>query len=375
MRTRLVVLLVALAAASFSAQQPTVRRSTNIAALASFPSFYNLRPVLLVGSVSQRANGDLAVSDGSTAIQVVAKGGAPDGLDEVRGEFWDLGRMNPDDPRLAPYDVKATFHIDPEAGWPRPGQVTAVVSAAVTPASPPSAASIHGMVLYPSRFVGEKVTITGQFAGRNLLGELPDAPARSRYDFVLRTADAAIWITNLRPRGKDFELALDTRIDTGRWLEVTGTLQQGRGLQWLDAAAGSLALTKAPVEKPLDEPIRIAIAPPPEVLFSAPTEDESDVLLNSRIRVQFSRDIDPASLKGHVQVKYDDRETIERGEPATPSAEFTTQYSAANRTLEISFPEPLERFRHVIVTLDASILGTDKQPLKPWTLNFHTGGT
>ena len=23
------------------------------------------------------------------------------GLDEVRGEFWDLGRMNADDPRLA----------------------------------------------------------------------------------------------------------------------------------------------------------------------------------------------------------------------------------------------------------------------------------
>jgi len=43
-------------------------------------------------------------------------------------------------------------------------------------------------------------------------------------------------VTNLRPRGKDFELALDARIDTGRWLEVQGTLQQGRGLQWLNAS-------------------------------------------------------------------------------------------------------------------------------------------
>src|SRR5581483_4608682 len=118
------------------------------------------------------------------------------------------------------------------------------------------------------------------FAGRNLLGELPDAPAKSRYDFVLRTADAAVWVTNLRPRGKDFELSLDTRIDTGRWLEVTGTVQQGRGMQWLDGAQGTLALTKPPAERPIEEPVRVAIAPPPEVLFSAPTEDETDVAIS-----------------------------------------------------------------------------------------------
>ena len=35
----------------------------------------------------------------------------------------------------------------------------------------------------------------GQFAGRNLLGDLPDAPAQSQWDFVLRSADAAIWVT------------------------------------------------------------------------------------------------------------------------------------------------------------------------------------
>ena len=234
MRTRLVVLVVALSAAVSA--QTGVRRSTNVAALAGFPSFYNLRPILVVGDVSQQANGDLVVSDGTSTIHVVARGNTPDGVDEVRGEFWDLGRMSPDDARLTPYDLKSTFHIDPDAGWPRPGQVMAIVSGAVTPASPPGAASIRGMVLYPTRFAGEKVTVTGQFAGRNLLGELPDAPAKSRYDFVLRTADAAIWVTNLRPRGKDFELSLDTRIDTGRWLEVSGILQQGRGLQWIDAA-------------------------------------------------------------------------------------------------------------------------------------------
>ena len=117
------------------------------------------------------------------------------------------------------------------------------------------------------------------------------------------------------------------------------------------------------------------MAPPPEVLFSAPTQDETDVMLSSRIRIQFSRDIDPVSIKGHVQVKYDDKETADRNATATPVPDFTTQYNGASRTLEIVFAQPLERFRHIIVALDDTVLGTDKQPLKPWTLNFHTGGT
>ena len=97
------------------------------------------------------------------------------------------------------------------------------------------------------------MSITGPFSGRNLLGEMPDAPGKSRYDFVLRSTDAALWITNMRPKvkdaaGKDMELGLDARIDTGRWLTVRGTMQQSRGLLLLDAEAGSLSLAKPPTE-------------------------------------------------------------------------------------------------------------------------------
>jgi hypothetical protein len=37
--------------------------------------------------------------------------------------------------------------------------------------------------------------ITGQFYGRNLNGDLPDAPRQSRYDFV-RSARPSIWVTD-----------------------------------------------------------------------------------------------------------------------------------------------------------------------------------
>jgi len=366
---------VALMATALYAQPQQARRATNIAALRAFPQFYHMRPVVVVGTIALADNGDLRLSNDGATMRVIYKGNTPDTLAEVRGEFWDLGRMNADDPRLAGLDAPRTFHIDPEGAWPRPGAVTAIIASAVTETEQPSTASIRGIVLHPARFLDQKVTVTGQFAGRNLLGDLADAPAKSRYDFVVRSADASIWVTNLRPRGKDFELALDQRIDTGRWVEVTGLLQQGRGLQWLDATGTTIALTKPPAADTTaqEAPIRVPAAPPPEVVFSAPTTEESDVALNATVRIQFSRDISAPTLKGHIAVKYDDEETKKRGETETPRIEFTTQYLPGNRVLEIRFTRPLEVTRTVYVELGAGILGMDQQPLVPWKLTFTTG--
>jgi hypothetical protein len=330
---------------------------------------------VIVGKVATQNNAEVRVADDSGSVRVVVKGGAPDGLDEIRGEFWDLGRMKADDPRLANVDLRATFHLDPESAWPKSGEMLVIMATAVTAASPPPAPTIRSIVLNPSRYLDEKVTIAGQYAGRNLFGDLPDAPAKSRYDFVLRAPDAAIWVINMRPKTKEFELALDSRIDTGRWLQVTGTIRHGRGLQWIDAEAGTLAAAKPPAETADTEPpIRVPAAPPPEVIFSAPTQDETDVLQHTTVRIQFSRDIDPATLKGRVRASYLESQSRERGEPVTPTAEFTTQYNAASRFLEIRFAKPLERFRTLKVELIEGILGTDQQPLKPWTLTFETGG-
>ena len=356
------------------------RRATNLAALHAYPGFYHGRPIVVVGKVALEQNGQLRVSDETVSVHLVFKGNAPDGLDEVRGEFWDIGRMKLDDLRLSTYDLRTTFKIDPDAPWPRPGEVTAIIASAVAAAAPPVAPSIRAIVLNPSRYLDQKVSITGQFSGRNLLGELPDAPARSRYDFVLRSADAAIWIINMRPKmkdanGKDLELGLDARIDTGRWLTLRGTIHQGRGLLWLDADAGSLALARPPTDTTTEEaPIRVRAGPPPEVIFSAPTADETDVAMTTTVRIQFSRDIDQATLKGRIHVGYLQSQSVERGEPVTPTVDFTLQYAGANRVLELRFPKPLERFRTLKVDLLEGILGTDGQPLKPWTLTFALGG-
>jgi hypothetical protein len=93
---------------------------------------------------------------------------------------------------------------------------------------------------------------------------------------------------------------------------------------------------------------------------------------NSTVRIQFSRDLDPATLKGRVRVQYAGAQSAE---PAAAPLDFTINYNGANRVVEIRFAKPLERFRTVKVDLLDGILGTDGQPLKPWTLNFSVGGS
>ena len=376
MKTRILCIL---AIAATVGAQPNPRRATNIAALKGFPGFYHGRPIVLAATVGLDKE-QLRATDEGESIHLIFKGNAPDGLDEIRGEFWDLGRMKSDDIRLNGYDLRTTFKMDPDAPWPRPGEVTAIIASAVAPTTLPPTPSIRAIALFPNRYIDQKVTIAGQFSGRNLMGGLPEAPGKSRYDFVLRSADASIWVINMRPRirdavtNKEIEFSLDSRLDTSRWLEVTGTIQQGRGLLWLDATAGTLKVVKPPQETATDadEPARAPLGPPPEVVFSTPTDDETDVAPNTFVRIQFSRDIDQASLKGHVRAHYF---SSQPAAPAAPPVDVTTQYNGANRVLEVRFTKPLERFQTVKVDLLEGILGTDGQPLKPWTLTFSIAGS
>jgi hypothetical protein len=374
---RTALLLAAVTLAVGASAQPATRRPTNIAALVAYPSFFHNRPILIVGTVTTTDKG-VRVADDNGSIRVLSKGTAvPDGLDEIRGEFWDIGRMKADDPQLSGFDIERTFGIDPNGPWPRPGEVTAIIATNASAAQLPVAPSLRSIVLFPGRYLDQKITISGQFGGRNLFGDLPDAPGKSRYDFVLRSADSAIWISGAQPKGKGFNFSLDSRIDSGRWLEITGVLKMGRGLEWLEVSGdGGIQPGKAPSEAPPveAEPIRVAPAPRPEVVFSTPTQDEADVSMSAHVRIQFSRDINPATLKGHITARYLESQTRERGEVDTPTAEFTTQYVAATRVLELRFTKPLERFRTIRIELSEEILGTDKQPLKPWTLSFDLGG-
>jgi len=361
-------LAIALLLAEAAVAQPAARRVTTIDALREYPGFFHLQPVLVRGELTESGERLMLRAD-EREIRVLLNDARPvDGPVDVRGQLIDVGRLEPGDPRLAQYGPRD------EQRWPRPGEELLLSVTAVAPAQTASPPSVRALALEPWRFEGQRVTVVGQFRGRNLFGDLPDAPKKSRYDFVLRAADAAVWVTGLRPRGKGVDLNVDARVDTGRWVEVAGLVARVRGLVTVEATRISAA-----AEPELTVPEEPAIPPPPpppaEVVFSSPTEGETDVVLTTSVRIQFSRGIKPETLEGRIRVSYLGAESFERGEAQPPGIQAATAYDPGNRAVEITFERPLERFRTVRVELLDGIQAFDGGRVLPWTLTFTLGGS
>jgi hypothetical protein len=112
--------------------------------------------------------------------------------------------------------------------------------------------------------------------------------------------------------------------------------------------------------------------PAPQVIFTAPTQGDTDVERTGTIRIQFSRDMDPKSFRAHVRVSY-----AGPGEAGTQTAlpTMTVRYVEGTRALEIKPVTALDRFRQVKVDLLEGITSAiDNKPLAAWSLTFTTGG-
>ena len=135
-----------------------------------------------------------------------------------------------------------------------PGEDLVLSVTSITKSGPVTTPTIRELALEPWRFDGQSVTVTGQFGGRNLFGDLPAAPAKGQFDFVLRNGtDGAIWVTGLRPRGKGFDLNVDARVDTSHWVAVTGAVKRERGMVLIEAKTivpASAPTTRAVPEAP-----------------------------------------------------------------------------------------------------------------------------
>lgn len=362
--------LTVLAASALPLAQPAARRATTLVALRGYPGFYHQQVVTVVGTMRgtpERAA--IGVDEASVGLLIRD---LPEGRVELAGQFLDVGRMSPDDPRLIPFNLADRVRAAYPDRWPRPGEELVIVASATRPPPPASDATtppLRHVVLEPARFEGQRVSIVGEFRGRNLFGDLPESPVANRWLFVLRSGDAALWVSGLEPRGRSFRLDPTKRIDAGRWLTVTGVVRTAKGLTWVEGA--SLDVTQAPAEAVAVVEVPLPPPPPVEVLFSAPMEGETDVAPAARIRLQFSRDLDSKSLEGRVRVAY----VGAAGQAPEPTAlTFATSYTPANRALEIRPTEPWAPFREVVVELLDGVKGTDGGALKPFTLRFRVGG-
>jgi hypothetical protein len=368
MRKGLAVLLV-LGAVSAHAQTPG-RVATNPEVLMSSPVFFHGRQVVVRTGLVE-SGGLTQLANTRKPIFVLWREPPTSRTDvEIRGEFWDIGRLQPDDSRFSNVDFKSLVQAANGGNWPGRDQVFVLLNATGVESPLPADPSIRAVALAPERYQDRAVTVTGRFRGANLYADLPQPVNKSRWDFVIQSADAAIWVTGIRPRGKGFNLDAMSRSDTGQWLQVTGTLRHEGAFAWIEATA--VAAGSAPTETPID--VVIPSTPReigPEVIFTAPIEGDTSADRATPIRIQFSRDMDARSFRDRIRVSYVG--AVPQGAPPAPPA-FSFRYLDGPHALEIRFAEPLDRFRNVkIELLEGIVSAVDNQPLSPWSLTFSTG--
>lgn len=370
--------LVACAIVLAAAQTPG-RVATTAAAMRTSPVFFHGRQIALLGSVVESrdlyrlepqgapATPSAAPDPTSKPIYVYWRERPTRSEGEIRGEFWDLGRLTEGDSRFSSIDFRPLLELLTQGRWPPREQVFVILNASLIDATLPEAPSLRAIALAPERYENRSASISGRFRGRNLLADIATPiPTPGKWDFVLQSADAALWVSGLRPRGRGFELDPGARVDTGRWVQVSGTVRRDGSRVWIEAREIELA---SPAE---EAAVEVAVPPtpaepPPAVVFSTPVPEETDVEANAVVRVQFSRDMDARSFKDRIRVSY--QPPAQTASPPT----FAFSYNVGTRGIELKFSKPLERFQTVKVELMDGIKAMGGDPLQPWSLTFTTG--
>ena len=362
-----VLLLAGLLRPAVPAAQPLRYMPTTLAGLDAYPSFFHRQPVV-VRATPEGDLQDVFVSDGERRLRALYV--APPVADErdvleIEGTFWDVGRLQPDDPRVAGHGIAVMSERLLGKPWPSAGELRLLIADDTRRADTPDGATIRTISLEPARYRGRTVTVTGRFRARNLFGDQPEAPGSTRDDFVLRSGDASIWIVGMEPKGDGFDFDVMARVDTNRWLQVTGVVGGGNHLATIEAESLAAIDRPAPAA-PRRAPPRPEQRLPAEVIFSAPTQDDTGVAVDALVRFQFSRDMNPDSFAGNVRAAY---------VGADGALDLAPEYRSRNRVLNVQFAEPLLPYRPVAVTLGDGIEAVDGAGLIPYTLRFATGGS
>jgi hypothetical protein len=261
--------------------------------------------------------------------------------------------------------------------------LVALESASVLGRSPGT--SLQALLAAPDRYANRAVTVTGRFRGRTAgdgsAAALPPLN-RSRWDFLLNEAGAAVWVSGIRPAGWDFDLDPRSPEDarTGRWLEVTGTVRVAGGSArsgrstavcpdvWIEAS--DLRAARPPSESGMAfaGPIRPAVQPP-VVVFNDPIDEETNVPPATAVRLQFSRAMVPGTFSERIRIGY----ASAPGIAAPPIPKFSAIYADATRSLAIAFEAPLAPRRLVRVELLEGIVAANGRPFDSWGFAFSTG--
>ncbi len=354
--------------------QPVNRRISTLESLTSAPIFFHETEIVIHGEIEGEGVLTYLTNDEERLLVLDVPPPPTDRRDyvEIIGTFYDIGRLEREDPRITGLPFERLANLLLRKNWPGVGELLVLVASSSRIATQRTEATLRNVALTPSAYSNKTVTVSGRFRGRNLYGDLPSAPSASRWDFVLASAEAALWIVGKEPKGKGFELDIQARADTGRWLQVTGTASTHKGMMLIRASTISLAETdNIDLDRP---PSRTnSVGPPPEVIFSTPLQDDTDVPIDTTIRIQFSRDIDQRSFENRIVATYENLPESIDSKIEASNLNYEIRYRAQNRSLEIFFENSLESFRRVNIALQNGITATDGATLESWTLSFLTG--
>jgi hypothetical protein len=383
-RWRNAALMAAVLTAASASAQTSTRVATTVEALRGAPVFFHGKPIAALGSVVEQR--DLvrllpptegtatpsAPNASDRAIYVYWKDQPTRTSGELRGEFWDLGRLSEGDPRFTAYDFRPLLEAATQGRWPGRDQLFVLIGATLVESNLPDSPTLRAVVLAPERYENRNVSISGRFRGRNLHADVPaPVPTPTQWDFVIQSADASLWVSGLRPRGSGFEFDPNARRDTGRWVQIGGMVRRQGNQVWIEAR--EISLSAPPEETVVDVQVPVTPPePPPSVVFTAPVPDETDVEVNAIVRIQFSRDMDVRSFKDRVRVSYVPRAGVTQPQALAPPT-MSLAYNVGNRGLEMKFAKPLERFQAVKIELLEGVKAIDGTPLQPWSLTFSTG--
>ena len=361
---RVVLATACVIAAGASVRGQMTPLTTTLATIERHPTFFHVRVLSLVGTPTLVGDQWRLPRAGSGDFVIILKvGGLPGQAVELRGQLFDVGRLEADDTRLSSSGIRQIAQALYGERWPSRGDLLVLVGATWTDDVAP-APTVRSIALHPDAFEGKSVTIRGRFRAQNLFADLPAWPRKSQWDFVLQSADAAVWVTGLRPRGRGFDLNPRQRLGSRTWLEITGKVTVVDTLPTIEAT--SVALTAPEDEPPPPAGPEPLLAPePPAIVFSAPMDGDIDVDRDAPIRIQFSGDMKEASFEGTVLVSYE----APAGAKVPP---FKVLYQPGTRSIEVRFEHPLEPAASVRVELSEGIESRDGQRLASLTITFRT---
>jgi hypothetical protein len=219
------------------------------------------------------------------------------------------------------------------------------------PRSGPDAVTLDRLASESKSFEGKTVRIVGKFRGSNLFADLPTTSWKNLADFVVKEDATAIWVTGIRPEGKGWQLDEHAPGDTQKWVEIVGRPSIQRGIIYLRAS--QISITTPPSGHAGVAEVRRftgAGTEPPEVVFALPLLGEP-VARKGLFVLQFSKSLDPATLKDRVHLRYVDGDH--------EFSHLSVSYDQDRRALVVDPGELLEAGREIEVFLSRGIVDAD----------------